>query len=145
MDGVKNLSCTHLLYLFRDMVRIKSHSGIVARDRIERENRGIGTRNMPAVFDAAQHSGKVATLLNSQVGQTTRAAGDMKEGHHGRLEIVRRWIKLDGTRLEKLRVEHLKNIESVGLVERSWTMGGNAGIDEVPTDTSLYNSDRERL
>jgi hypothetical protein len=44
----------------------------------------------------------------------------MKEGHHGRLEIVRRWIQLDGTRLEKLRVEHLKNIESVGLVERSW-------------------------
>jgi len=145
MDGVKNLSCTHLLDLFRDMVRIKSHSGIVVRDRIERDNRGIGTRNMPAIFDAAQHSGKVATLLNSQVGQTTRAAGDMKEGHHGRLEIVRRWIKLDGTRLEKLLVEHLKNIESVGLVERSWTMGGNAGIDEVPTDTSLYNSDRERL
>jgi len=132
MDGVKNLSCTHLLDLFRDMVRIKSHSGIVARDRIERDNR-------------AQHSGKVATLLNSQVGQTTRAAGDMKEGHHGRLEIVRRWIQLDGTRLVKLRVEHLKNIESVGLVERSWTMGGNAGIDEVPTDASLYNSDRERL
>jgi hypothetical protein len=145
MDGVKNLSCTHLLDLFRYMVRIKSHSGIVARDRIERDNRGIGTRNMPAVFDAAQHSGKVAILLNSQVGQTTRAAGDMKEGHHGRLEIVRRWIQLDGTRLEKLRVEHLKNIESVGLVERSWTMGGNAGIDEVPTDASLYNSDRERL
>ena len=69
----------------------------------------------------------------------------MKEGHHGRLEIVRRWIQLDGTRLEKLRVEHLKNIESVGLVERSWTMGGNAGIDEVPTDASLNNSDRERL
>ena len=67
----------------------------------------------------------------------------MKEGHHGRLEIVRRWIQLDGTRLEKLRVEHLKNIESVGLVERSWTMGGNAGIDEVPTDASLNNSDRE--
>ena len=69
----------------------------------------------------------------------------MKEGHHGRLEIVRRWIQLDGTRLEKLRVEHLKNIESVGLVERSWTMEGNAGIDEVPTDASLNNSDRERL
>jgi len=58
MDGVKNLSCTHLLYLFRDMVRIKSHSGIVARDRIERDNRGIGTRNMQAVFDTSQHSGK---------------------------------------------------------------------------------------
>ena len=69
----------------------------------------------------------------------------MKEGHHGRLEIVRRWIQLDGTRLEKLRVEHLKNIESVGLVEQSWTMEGNAGIDEVPTDASLNNSDRERL
>ena len=69
----------------------------------------------------------------------------MKEGHHGRLEIVRRWIQLDGTRLEKLRVEHLKNIESVGLVERSWTMEGNAGIDEVPTDASLNNSDRVRL
>ena len=67
----------------------------------------------------------------------------MKEGHHGRLDIVRRWIQLDGTRLEKLRVEHLKNIESVGLVERSWTMGGNAGIDEVPTDASLNNSNRE--
>jgi len=35
------------------------------------------------------------------------------------------------------------NIESVGLVERDWTMGGNAGIDEVPTDTSLDDSDRE--
>jgi hypothetical protein len=68
MDGVENLSCTHLLDLFRDMVRIESHSGVVARDRIERNNRGIGTWNMPAVFDAAQHSGKVATLLNSQVG-----------------------------------------------------------------------------
>jgi hypothetical protein len=69
----------------------------------------------------------------------------MKEGHHGRLEIVRRRIEQDGTRLEKLRVEHLKNIESTGLVERSWTMGGNTGIDEVPTDASLNNSDGERL
>lgn len=145
MDGVENLSCTHLLYLFRDMIRIESHSGVVARDRIERDDRGIGTGNMPAVFDAAQHSGKVATFLHSQVGQATRTAGDMKEGHHGRLEIVRRWIQLDGTRLEKLRVKHLKNIESVGLVERSWTMGGNAGSDEVPTDASLDDSDRERL
>ena len=68
----------------------------------------------------------------------------MKEGHHGRLEIVRRWIQLDGTRLEKLRVEHLKNIESVGLVERSWTMGGNAGIDEVPTDASENDCDWTR-
>ena len=41
------------------------------------------------------------------------------------------------------RVEHLMNIESVGLVERDWTMGGNAGIDEVPTETSLDDSDRE--
>ena len=65
MDGVENLSCTHFLDLFRDMIRIESHSGVVARDRIERNNRGIGTWNMPAVFDAAQHSGKVAILLNS--------------------------------------------------------------------------------
>jgi hypothetical protein len=56
MDGVENLGCTHLLNLFRDMIRIESHSGIVARDRIERDDRGIGTWNMPAVFDAAQHS-----------------------------------------------------------------------------------------
>ena len=41
MDGVENLSCTHLLDLFRDMVRIKSHSGIVARDRIEAWKQGI--------------------------------------------------------------------------------------------------------
>jgi hypothetical protein len=26
------------------------------------------------------------------------------------------------------------SIESMGLVERSWTMGGNAGIDEVPIE-----------
>jgi hypothetical protein len=87
---------------------------------------------MPAVFDAAQHRGKVTTLLNNQVGQATRTAG-------------RRWIQLDGTRLEKLRVVHLKSIESIGLVERSWTMGGNAGSDEKPTYASLNNSDRERL
>ena len=87
---------------------------------------------MPAVFDAAQHRGKVTTLLNNQVGQATRTAG-------------RRWIQLDETRLEKLRVVHLKSIESVGLVERSWTMGGNAGSDEKLTYASLNNSDRERL
>ena len=65
MDGVESLSCTHFLDLFRDMIRIESHSGVVARDRIERNDRGIGTWNMPAVFDAAQHSGKVAILLRA--------------------------------------------------------------------------------
>ena len=45
----------------------------------------------------------------------------MKESHHGRLEMEEGhhgWISLDGSRLEKLRVEHLKNFESVELVER---------------------------
>jgi hypothetical protein len=98
---------------------------------------------VPTIFDAAQHGGKVASCLNGQVGQATRTTGDVKEGHHGRLEIVRRWIQADGTRLKQLWVEHLMNIESMGLVERSWTMGGNAGIDEVPTNTSLDYSNRE--
>jgi len=55
------------------------------------------------------------------VGQATRTAGNMKESHHGWLEMEEGhhgWIPLDGSRLEKLRVEHLKNIESVELVER---------------------------
>jgi hypothetical protein len=73
MDRVENLSCAHLLDLFRDMIR-----GVVARDRLARDDKGI--------FDAAQHSGKVATLLNSQVGQAARTAGDIKEGHQGRLD-----------------------------------------------------------
>ena len=41
MDGVENLSCTHLLDLFRDMIR-----GVVARDRLARDDRGIGTGNI---------------------------------------------------------------------------------------------------
>jgi hypothetical protein len=53
MDGVENLSCTHLLDLFRDMIPIESHSGVVVRDRIEKDDRGMETGNMTAVFDAA--------------------------------------------------------------------------------------------
>ena len=65
----------------------------------------------------------------------------MKESHHGRLEMEEGhhgWIPLDGSRLEKLRVEHLKNIESVELVER-WE------VMPVSTDASLNDSDREQL
>ena len=50
MDGV---DATHLLDLFRDMIPIESHSGVVARDRIEKDDRGMETGNMTAVFDAA--------------------------------------------------------------------------------------------
>jgi hypothetical protein len=75
------------------------------------------------------------------VGQATRTSGDMKESHHGRLEMEEGhhgWIPLDGSRLEKLRVEHLKIIESVELVER-WE------VTPVSTDASLNDSDREQL
>jgi hypothetical protein len=35
------------------------------------------------------------------------AAGDMKEPHHIRLQIVGRWVESDGSRSEELDVEHL--------------------------------------